>query len=291
MSFPLYASADFTDSDAGTGDSSIENLAEFVKIDEAIKNLLLATTNKIEAGTDGYLNSIRGYRSTLQKLCCAENLSLLEQFCDKTKEDTTVLKVLELGNLLESEHFNPSSTDFFKNLLVDISGSNIEMNSELGCDYEVVEKAISSINELYLDSLEKLFQADKNLNFALEGIQHTFLKVNSMLSLETNDSSIELYGALAKYIHSTLGKYNLKILFDEFVKIRRKFIHYRILLKAKDVINIDTKPVCSICIDKEVSHALVGCGHTFCSDCVRKQIKICYICRCEIRERVKIYLG
>lgn len=291
MSLPLYASADFTDSDAGAGDSSIENLGEFIKIDDAIKNLLDATSNKVEQGTDTYIISIRDYRNSLQKLCCLENLKLLEKFYDPKFEECTVNSILELGSILENENFNPSSSDIFKKLLIDLSGSNTDINTELGCEFTIVEGAISKLNSLYLDSLDNLFSADKNLNSALEGVRYTFNKVNTLLSLEMNEATADMYHALSKYIHTTIGKYNLKDLFDEFIKARRKFIHYRILLNAKDVINEENKPMCTICLDKDVNYVLVGCGHTFCTECTRKQINSCYICRCKIRERIKIYFS
>jgi len=286
-----YAAADFTDGDAGTGDSSIENLSEFIKIDTAIENLMTATCNMLEKTTDDYMSSIKLYRQNLQKLCCAENLKLLDDFCKEDAEEHTIKTVLDLGKLLENVNFNPSSTDIFKNLVIDLSGSNVDLDDELGCDYVVFEKILSNLKDLYLNSLEQLFQADERLNKALEGVRYTFQKVNSILNLELNDSSIELYGSLAKYIHSTISKYNLKMAFDEFIRIRRKFIHYRVLLNSKNVINTEHSPLCSICLDKSVSHVLVGCGHTFCTDCTRKQLHNCYICRCKILQRMKIYLS
>jgi len=35
--------------------------------------------------------------------------------------------------------------------------------------------------------------------------------------------------------------------------------------------------------------AIVPCGHTFCGGCAKKQNTNCYICRGQIRERIKLY--
>jgi hypothetical protein len=293
MSQPFYASADFTDGDIGSADNSLESIREFINLDEAIENLLVASANKVEEGTDSYINSIREYKRVLQRLCCAENLKLLGDFFDPKTEEKKIKDVYDLATILTNPNFNPSSSDVFRNIIVDISGNSedAEIKEELGYEYTIVEGAISKINELYLKSLEDLFAADKQLHSALDAVRYTFKNVDSILNLEINESTIEMYGVLAKYIHSTLAKHRLKSHFDSFLKARRKFIKYRVLLNAKNVANIESRVTCSICLDNPVSHVLIGCGHTFCNECTRKHSNICYICRSKIRERVKIYFS
>jgi len=218
---------------------------------------------------------------------------LLGDLFDPKTEEKKIGEIYDLANILSNPNFNPSSSDIFKNIIVDISGNSeeAEIKEELGDTYEIVERAISKINELYLKSLEDLFSADKQLHSALDAIKYTFKNVDTILNLEINESTIEMYGVLTKYIHSTLEKHSLKSHFDNFLKARRKFIKYRILLNAKNVANIESRVTCSICIDNPVSYVLIGCGHTFCNECTRKHTNICYICRSKIRERVKIYFS
>lgn len=293
MSQPFYASADFTDGDIGSADNSLESIRDFINLDEAIENLLVASTNKIEGSIDTYINSIREYKRILQRLCCAENLKLLGDFFDPKTEDNKIADIYSLANILTNPNFNPSSSDIFRNIIVDISGNSEdqEIKDELGYEYEIVESAISKINDLYLKSLEELFTADKKLHASLDAVRYTFKNVDTILKLEINESTFEMYSVLTKYIHTTIQKHNLKDHFDGFLKARRKFIKYRVLLNAKNVANIETKVTCSICLDNPVSHVLIGCGHTFCSECTKKHSSICYICRSKIRERVKIYFS
>ena len=293
MSQPFYASADFTDGDIGSADNSLESIREFINLDEAIENLLVASTNKIENGADSYINTIREYKRILQRLCCAENLKLLGDLFDPKTEERKIADIYELANTLTNPNFNPSSSDIFRNIIIDISGNSedVEIEKDLGYSYENLERAISKINELYLKSLEELFNADKQLHSALDSVRYTFKNVDAILNLEINETTIEMYSVLARYIHTTLEKHRLKSYFDIFLKARRKFIKYRVLLNAKNVVNIESRVTCSICIDNPVSHVLIGCGHTFCNDCTRKQTTICYICRSKISERVKIYFS
>ena len=46
---------------------------------------------------------------------------------------------------------------------------------------------------------------------------------------------------------------------------------------------------CSICLDNTISHCCVPCGHTYCSDCIKKTNN-CYICRGIIQNKIKLYL-
>jgi len=53
----------------------------------------------------------------------------------------------------------------------------------------------------------------------------------------------------------------------------------------------NSNSVCSICLDKEATNAIVPCGHRcLCDDCGnRTRIRICPICRSPINQLVKIF--
>ena len=59
----------------------------------------------------------------------------------------------------------------------------------------------------------------------------------------------------------------------------------------RQMINVSTEPLCSICFNDVVSLVSIPCGHTFCTSCGGKQITSCYICRVHVRERIKIYFS
>ena len=292
MAAPFYASADFIDSDAGSGDQTIETMPEIVNVRVALENLLTATSNFIERDTEDYFTKIKEFKNNLKNLCVVENLKLLEGFVKPETDDANVINLLKLSNSLCAEDFNPYATDVLKNIMIDLSGANMNYNDELGCDYDTFKNSLLSLNRIYLKSLDELFRADGDLNDAFIKIKAIFSKVNTILNLELNDATPEVYISLSKYIHATFSKYDLKGLFDKFINSRRRFIHYRGLLVSRDSTEIkESGPLCSICLNESVTHALVGCGHTYCNDCSRKQLLNCYICRCKIRERIRIYLN
>ena len=113
MAAPFYASAEFTDSDAGAGEQGLESLSEFVNVRVALENLLVATSNFIERDTGDYLTQIREFKRGLKNLCLVENLNLLNGFIKAEGEDKNVASLIELGNTLANDEFNPFSSDIF----------------------------------------------------------------------------------------------------------------------------------------------------------------------------------
>ena len=97
---------------------------------------------------------------------------------------------------------------------------------------------------------------------------------------------------------------NNKDINDLIIKIedKNKIIHNQrltLINKNKDIndlkIKLDEKNKndetnkCSICLDNTISYCCSPCGHTYCSDCIKKTNN-CHICRGIIHNKIKIYL-
>lgn len=287
-----YASADFTDSDAGAGGTNIDSLQGFIDIKTAIQNLVDSTSNIVESTMDDYRKKLESQRNGLKLLCSAENLAIFDKFLKPDEEQEHVKAAIALSSTLTIPHFNPSSKDFFKNLNIDLSGNNIDINEELGCDYDELHITISKINELYHLCVSNLFLCDETLQANIKSVERLLKQVNTVLILEENSSSSELYASLSKYIHETFNKINLADSFNNFITARRKFIKYKNLLGLKYAAEVpEGVPACNICMDFPISMVLVGCGHTFCNGCGSKQLVNCYICRCRIQQRLRLYFN
>jgi hypothetical protein len=292
LSVGNYANADFTDSDAGAGGTNIESLQGYVDIKTAINNLIDSTCNIVEGTMSDYRKKLDAQRSGLKLLCSAESLVFFDKFLKPEEEQEPIMTAIELSKTLTNPNFNPSSRDFFKNLNIDLSGNNIDINEELGCDYDELSETIAKINELYHTCVSDLFMCDTTLQNNIKNVERLLKQVNTVLILEENDSSSELYASLSKYIHETFTKINLADSFNNFIKARRKFIQYKNLLGLKYAAEVpEGVPACNICMDAPISMVLVGCGHTFCNTCGSKQLVNCYICRCRIQQRLRLYFN
>jgi hypothetical protein len=140
--------------------------------------------------------------------------------------------------------------------------------------------------------VSNLFLCDETLQANIKSVERLLKQVNTVLILEENSSSSELYASLSKYIHETFNKINLADSFNNFITARRKFIKYKNLLGLKYAAEVpEGVPACNICMDFPISMLLVGCGHTFCNGCGSKQLVNCYICRCRIQQRLRLYFN
>jgi hypothetical protein len=76
------------------------------------------------------------------------------------------------------------------------------------------------------------------------------------------------------------------------VEAYRKFASLREMIQLFRFLDLqDKEPLCAICLNESVSFVLTPCGHTLCSTCMKRQTSVCYMCRTQVRDKVKIYFG
>jgi hypothetical protein len=286
----LFASADFLDNDAGAGgEQKVENLPEYRDIKIVMENLLQLTINMTENGVSK--KNILAHKNDLKRLMSVENLSLIESFLIPTEKNDSYNKILQISETLSNEMFNPYSKGVFDLLSIDISGTNTDFVENIGISYEVFSTALDNLNSGYRECLTNLFCADFELRSAINTVENLIKKVNIISNLEVNETTTELLGATAKYIHKTVENIKLYDLFHKFINARKTFISYRNLLQIRTASDtVETDPVCSICMTDPIKQVSVPCGHAFCDKCISRQ-HACYICRCKIDKKIRLFLN
>merc|ERR1740117_504871 len=48
-------------------------------------------------------------------------------------------------------------------------------------------------------------------------------------------------------------------------------------------------PMCQICLDADLEHALIPCGHQLCGSCVKQLQTICPFCNAPIKDNIRLY--
>ena len=125
--------------------------------------------------------------------------------------------------------------------------------------------------------------------------------VNYDITIQNNARQEMLYESLSQEkinllesLDSTINNLNSKRIIKEkqLRHIETKVNHsQKILDKHNEFIKrLETKLECTICNDREKDTAIVPCGHTFCSHCI-KDAKYCFICRAFIIQPLKIYFN
>lgn len=287
----LFASADFSDNDAGAGSASekIEAMPEYRDIKVVIENLIQATMNMMEDGISK--KTILEHKNNLKRLMCVENLGLLESFLKPVEENDSYNKILQISETLANEMFNPYNKGVFEFLKIDTSGNTIDFENTIGMHSDIFSTALDNLNMAYRDSLQKLFSADSDIRNAINTVQKILNQVAIVANLETNETTIELLESLAKYVHKSIDNIKLYDLFNKFINARKTFVAYRNLLQIKTATEgVESEPMCSICMAEPIKQVAVPCGHSFCNTCISKQVS-CYICRCKIEKKIRLFLN
>jgi hypothetical protein len=109
-------------------------------------------------------------------------------------------------------------------------------------------------------------------------------------NLTTNDAYPLLLEAFQGYLQNAFRNSQIETTYRELVEAYKKWQVLRELVALPSLANSDSRePLCSVCITDSITHAIAPCGHTFCTNCVRRMSHQCYICRGQAREKVKLY--
>ena len=109
-------------------------------------------------------------------------------------------------------------------------------------------------------------------------------------SLGTNELLPELIDSFRKYADSVYQSTQIEDNYKELVEGYKKWkICRQIICQYNNFKSESQDPMCAICLTESVSTAIVPCGHTFCTSCIKKQNTTCYMCRGTIRERIKLF--
>jgi hypothetical protein len=112
-----------------------------------------------------------------------------------------------------------------------------------------------------------------------------------VITLGENDALPGLIDSFTKYANKIYESAGFEQNYVELMEGYKKWNICRQIISVHQIMNDTTEPQCSICLTESITHTIVPCGHTFCTNCSKKQNTTCYICRGQIRERVKLFFA
>jgi len=122
----------------------------------------------------------------------------------------------------------------------------------------------------------------------LDKLQHRVPLING---LAENDALPELISAFSNYATHVYTSCHFEETYKQLVEEYKKWNICRQLVTLPTMMTqVKSEPHCSICLLESISYAMVPCGHTYCGNCSKKQNTTCFMCRTQIRERVKLFL-
>jgi hypothetical protein len=184
--------------------------------------------------------------------------------------------------------FTSSITDL--RLSRDLTSAAADLEKELGISLESLREIQKKTTRLYVNSAIALGLAESRLEEKLKRFDAIAKRVNELLFLEPTPELEPMTVAVGAYLQSVLSKISLQEDYEEVVNQSKRFAALRSSVNLMQV-QKQTVPTCTICMNKEVSIAVTPCGHTFCDDCCKTQMTACYLCRLQIRDRVRLFFN
>lgn len=192
--------------------------------------------------------------------------------------------------------FQPSHPSL-QHISLDASGSNLlelEKNlKQIGparCA-ELVEE-VKWLYDEYKRAGEEALCKESILKLKLDNLDKIYQKVIAFSDLPANEETEQLGTAVETYLKRAVDTSCLEKDYQDAIEAYRRFATLKEVLSTFRFTELqDKEPLCSICLNESVQFALSPCGHTFCAQCVKRQVSSCYMCRTAIRDRIKIYFG
>jgi hypothetical protein len=178
--------------------------------------------------------------------------------------------------------------------LIGLDGSGcsaaVALDTELGVPVESLREAQRRAVRLSVGAAQRVCAAEARLEEKLRRLETVASRVNDLMFLEPTAELEAMATPTRAYLDSVLGKIALEDDYRSLMEAYRRFATLRSIVSLADF-QRPAAPTCTICMTKEVSQAVTPCGHTFCEDCCRSQMTSCYICRVQIRDKIRLFFS
>lgn len=184
-----------------------------------------------------------------------------------------------------------------KDIALDGSGVDILeiMNAQLArypMTLQGFQEATSFLLESFRESGEEIVRQDALLQSRLDTFDKVQARVSALAELQVNEELNQLIEATHIYLEKIFRRNEIEECYTAMIAAYRKFLLLRDILVSRRIVETTiSEPLCSICFSDTIQYVLNPCGHSFCTGCVKRQISQCYICRQNVKDRVKIYIG
>lgn len=165
-----------------------------------------------------------------------------------------------------------------------------DLCGEVGLPIETLRAAQKRAVQAYVQAATAACEAEGRLEEKLTRLNTIATRINDMMFLEPTAEIGGLAGPVRAYLDSVYARVNLEEDYTALVENYKRFAVLRDIVGSTQF-ERPAAPTCTICMGREVGVALTPCGHTFCEECVRNQMTACYICRVQIRDKLRLYFS
>lgn len=283
------ASATFDEQDAGSG--PVYSSPTVGPISTTVHNILGRHLHDISTAGPDDRQFLRAWRRQLQECMNHQHNRIIKFLLTTDTSGGVEHRCQEVLTKYSQPLWNFASSTRDLNLAVDISDVSTEITEELdGLTPAALRAAQKSVIRLYVSAATATCAAEERLESKLQRLNTINGKISDMMSLEPTAALNDLAAPTRVYLESVLEKLDIESDYKDLVRAYTKFATLKGLVSLQNL-QRSAVPTCTICMTKEVSQVVSPCGHTFCEDCCRSQMTACYICRVQIRDRMRLYFS
>jgi len=192
---------------------------------------------------------------------------------------------------------HPSVRDFVMDASgVDITPTIIEemnrKNEEAGAGLQGYIAKTRYLYDTYRAAGDELLSVQEALKRKLDKLDRVQARITPLLEIEQNDMYNGLMEVPEQYMKEVFEGSQIREEYKALIEAYRKFVAVRdIVTLSRTVVSHESEPVCGICLQDPVLFTITPCGHTYCQNCIKRQVANCFMCRGAIKEKVRLYFG
>lgn len=266
-----------------------------VPVTTAIHNISARHLHSIGAAVPDERQTLRGWRQQLQE-CMNQQHAHMVRFLVSGASDPSgselelARRCQEVLSKYSKPTWNFASSIRDIHISADISAAVADLSGDLGISVELFRTAQKRAIRAYVQAATTVCTAESRLEEKLKRLETIASRVNDLMFLEPTEELGGLIAPVRAYLDSVYERVGIEEDYTALVENYKRFAILREIVSLSHFEKPST-PTCTICMAREVAVALTPCGHTFCEDCVRNQMTSCYICRVQIRDKLRLYFS
>jgi hypothetical protein len=290
-----FASTTFEEQDAGCG--PVHSSPSLGPVTAAIHNITARNLHDVGAAVPDDRQSLRAWRRQLQECLTQQHARMIQFLVTSDPSGAGLIAntdVMRRSQEVLAKYSKPtwnfaSST---RDILISTELSDVidGLSDELGMSVDALRAAQKRVVRAYVQAASAVCEAEQRLEEKLRRLDTIASRINDMMFLEPTPALEGLSGPTRAYLDSVFDRIRID---EDYTALIENYKRFAVLRGLVGLTNFErpAAPTCTICMVREVSQAVTPCGHTFCEDCVRNQMTACYICRVQIRDKLRLYFS
>jgi hypothetical protein len=270
-----------------------------------VNNILSRHSGEIRSATEHVMQPLHQIgRKKIKELVTRQNNTLFSflQHPERTPSSLGIAETLFRRYGHEAPQYRGGSS-ISRELNVDVSMSSVlqEMDARLatvvasdaseGSALSVLSHQLRWIFLQYKAVGEEVQRLEALLQQKTEMLDKLQKRMPLIMNLTGNAAYPQLLEAFQAYLEQAFQGSQIETTYRELVEAYKQWQVLRELVALPAIANHSgsQEPTCTVCLTDVITHAVVPCGHTFCTQCVRRMATQCYVCRGQAREKVKLF--